>query len=264
MESTIIKTEFGNAHIDDNGYFRISTKKEGNYGKLLHRLIYENHYNICLFDNIDIHHKDKNVLNNNIDNLEALSHSEHTKRHQTGKHLSEETKRKLSKAHKGKTISEETVKKMVESRKEYYKNHPRIRSGKNSWWYGKHHTDETKKKIGEMNTGKKLSEETKRKISESHKGKTISEETRVKLSESLKGKSKPKSHGLNVSKAQNTSGYFRVRKIKDSGCKQGFYWKYQYYVDGKQTGFGSTDIFKLESKVKAKDLPWIKLVKEKN
>lgn len=195
MESTIIKTEFGNAHIDDNGYFRISTKKEGNYGKLLHRLIYENHYNICLFDNIDIHHKDKNVLNNNIDNLEALSHSEHTKRHQTGKHLSEETKRKLSKAHKGKTISEET---------------------------------------------------------------------RVKLSESLKGKSKPKSHGLNVSKAQNTSGYFRVRKIKDSGCKQGFYWKYQYYVDGKQTGFGSTDIFKLESKVKAKDLPWIKLVKEKN
>jgi group I intron endonuclease len=67
-------------------------------------------------------------------------------------------------------------------------------SGKNNHFYGKTHSDETKKKISESNKGRKvwntgcqLSEETKKKISESNKGKqtwlgrTHSEETKNKL-----------------------------------------------------------------------------------
>lgn len=70
-----------------------------------------------------------------------------------GKHLSEETKRKISESEKGKIISEET-----------------------------------RKKISEANRGKIVSEGTKQKMSDAQKGRFISEETRKKISESMKGK----------------------------------------------------------------------------
>lgn len=56
----------------------------------------------------------------------------------TGRHLSEEHKDKISKIHKGKTTSEETKKKMSEAQK-----------GEKSKWFGRHHTEESKRKIGE-------------------------------------------------------------------------------------------------------------------
>ena len=40
----IIKTKYGNARINSNGYYIISPRKEGNFEKYLHRLIYEEHY----------------------------------------------------------------------------------------------------------------------------------------------------------------------------------------------------------------------------
>lgn len=59
--------------------------------------------------------------------------------------------------------------------------------------YGKHHTEEAKKKISEANKGKQLTDETKQKISESmkwcvpwNKGKHHTEETKQKMSEALK------------------------------------------------------------------------------
>ena len=87
-----------------------------------------------------------------------------------GKIHSEETKQKMSEAHKGKTLSEETKQKMSAVNK------------------GKTHSEEARQKISEARKGKTHSEETRRKISESTKGKILSEETRRKLSESNKGK----------------------------------------------------------------------------
>lgn len=58
---------------------------------------------------------------------------------------SEETKQKLSEAHKDKQHSEETKKKMSESSK-----------GINNGMYGKHFSKETKKKMSEIKKGKKL------------------------------------------------------------------------------------------------------------
>ena len=49
-------------------------------------------------------------------------------------------------------------------------------------------SEETRKKLSEVNKGKKLTEETKRKISEAKKGKHRSEETKRKISEAKKGK----------------------------------------------------------------------------
>lgn len=61
----------------------------------------------------------------------------------TGRHLSEEAKKKISKANKGKSPFSK----------------------------GKHLSEEHKRKISVANTGKKLTEETKKKLSVSHKGK---------------------------------------------------------------------------------------------
>lgn len=60
--------------------------------------------------------------------------------------------------------------------------------GKKGSFTGKSHTEETKRKISESKTGHKLSETTKQKMRESAKNRPpISEETRIKRSQSLSG-----------------------------------------------------------------------------
>ena len=162
-----IQSIFGKCKIQKDGYFHIISRKEGNMGKLLHRLIYERFYDVKLPKEIHVHHIDGNKTNNCICNLEALTKSEHHKIHM----------------------------------------------------------------IGENNPSY---------------GKRVSEKTRMKLS-----------------KAHNTSGYYRVHKSKDKCCKQGFIWTYQYYGEnGKTKKIRSVNIDTLEEKVKSKGLPWIKLEKE--
>lgn len=65
------------------------------------------------------------------------------------------------------------------------------RSGENNGMYGKHHSDETKERLREINLGKHHSEDTKRKISESEKGKITSEETKAKQRASKLGEKNP-------------------------------------------------------------------------
>lgn len=91
--------------------------------------------------------------------------------HNKGKKMSEEQKKKLSKAHKGKPFSEEHRRKLSEA-----------------WDYDKHFTTETKEKISESSKGKKMSKEAKKKMSKSSKGKKMSEEAKKKMSEAKKGK----------------------------------------------------------------------------
>lgn len=103
-----------------------------------------------------------------------------------GYKLSEETKNKISEAHKGKPtwnkglktgpLSEEAKKKMSEAHKgiklsEEHKNKisEACKCEKNPL-YGKHLSEETKKKMSEAKKGKKFSEEHKKKIGEAHKG----------------------------------------------------------------------------------------------
>lgn len=72
-----------------------------------------------------------------------------------GHQFTDETKKKISEAHKGKKL-----------------------------------TDEHKQHIGEARIGTKLSEETKIKISQSGKGRIVTEETRLKMSKAKKGQNK--------------------------------------------------------------------------
>lgn len=139
-----MKTKFGNAKISNNGYYVITSKKEGNQNKLLHRLIWEDFYNCEVPEGYIIHHKNEDKLDNCILNLQVMRDKDHRILHNTGenhpffgKHLSNEHKQKLSKAN----------------------------SGENNPMYGKTH-----------------SEESKNKMSESHKGMIYSEESMIQMS----------------------------------------------------------------------------------
>lgn len=80
MTVGVLETEFGRANVK-KGYYTITSKKEGNYNKLLHRLIFEDFYKIKLPRHIIIHHEDRNKLNNEIWNLVPMTNSEHLKIH---------------------------------------------------------------------------------------------------------------------------------------------------------------------------------------
>ena len=90
-----------------------------------------------------------------------------------GKKRSDETRRKISEAHKGKVLSEEHKRKIKKNNARY--------------WLGKNRSEEMKRKVGLFFKGKHLSEKHKQKVSEALKGRYVSEETKIKLSEAKKG-----------------------------------------------------------------------------
>lgn len=79
-----LATRFGNVLINKNGYYAVCSEKEGNFNKLLHRLIYEEHYGIKIPNNCCIHHINGDKLDNRISNLQMMTRREHSKLHNTG------------------------------------------------------------------------------------------------------------------------------------------------------------------------------------
>lgn len=63
-----------------------------------HRYVMEQHLGRQLSRDEVVHHKDGDKSNNDIENLELMSLSEHSRQHQLGNMPSEETRRKLSEA----------------------------------------------------------------------------------------------------------------------------------------------------------------------
>lgn len=104
---------------------------------------------------------------------------EHSRLHMKGKHLSEETKKKIGEASKGNKyalgnrISEETKNRMSEAMK-----------GENNPFYGKHHSEESIQKMSEAHKGKYLGKDNP------FYGKTHSEEVRKRIGEKNKVKMK--------------------------------------------------------------------------
>ena len=81
METNNISTKFGKATITHGGYYRISTRTEGNKNKFLHRLIFEDYHNCTLDENDVIHHIDGDKLNNHPANLICMSKEAHLRLH---------------------------------------------------------------------------------------------------------------------------------------------------------------------------------------
>lgn len=111
-----VATKFGRAYVDSQGYLRISSIKEGNHNQFLHRLVFEDFYQIKLPTHIHIHHEDGNKLNNEIWNLIPMTNSEHSIMHHTGVKFSKERCKKISEARKGFKYSEESKQKMREAK----------------------------------------------------------------------------------------------------------------------------------------------------
>ena len=110
--------------------------------------------------------------------LKFLTHAEHRRLHMKGKHLLDETRKKMSEARKGK------------KRKPFTEEHRRKISEANK---GRTFTEEWRRNISESCKGRHHSEETCKKISDAKKGRTtwskgkhLSEEHRRKLSEAAK------------------------------------------------------------------------------
>ena len=119
------------------------------------------------------------------------------------KHISNESRQKMSKKRIGKKQSNETIKKRadaIKGEKHYLygkkmspemkdklsKAHEGKYRGKDSPHYGKHRSDETKKKLSDSIKGRHLPEEQRRKLSEFWKGRKYSIETRKRLSDSVR------------------------------------------------------------------------------
>lgn len=67
------------------GYYRNTDRTSRGHHISLHRYKYECENNVILPLDWDVHHIDSNKLNNDIDNLQALSKSDHTKLHHKAK-----------------------------------------------------------------------------------------------------------------------------------------------------------------------------------
>ena len=125
----------------------------------------------------------------------------------------EEGKKRFSEVH----LSPESRKKLSES----LKGHP----GWNKGGKGKPHSEETKKRLSELATGRHPSDETRQKMSESRKGhpgymkgKHHSEESRQKTSNTLKGRSKSEEWKRKISEAHKGKHHTEesIRKMSES------------------------------------------------
>jgi hypothetical protein len=68
-----------------------------------------------------VHHRDENVDNNSLDNLEVKWHWDHTTDHHLGKKRSEISKANISASRKGKEKTSEHKENLSKAVKEYYK-----------------------------------------------------------------------------------------------------------------------------------------------
>lgn len=138
----MIETKYGNAYLRSDGYYGICSNEKGNSRQLLHRLIWEEHYQKPIPKDFVIHHINFDKRDNRIQNLQCVHKNTHLQFHNRmmdrsgennamfGRKHSDETRAKMSKARKGKKFTEEHRKNLSESLK-----------GKN---YGKTHSDKTK------------------------------------------------------------------------------------------------------------------------
>ena len=128
-------------------------------------------YNICAIagNSTGIKHTDAARRNMSIAHKNQISWNK-------GKKLSEETKAKMSIAHKGKPPSLATRQAVSLANR-----------GKIAWNRGKKTPENTRKKLSISLVGHKISEETRRKISASLMGHTVTTITRKKLSINHKG-----------------------------------------------------------------------------
>lgn len=100
---------------------------------------------------------------------------------------SEKTKAKISKANTGKNLGN-THTLGYNHTKEWKKEAKARSSGENNPFYDKHHTEETKEKLRQANTGRVHTKEARQKMSKAQQGRTHTEEAKEKIRQANTGK----------------------------------------------------------------------------
>lgn len=130
-----LHSKFGNCSINNNGHYRITSRKEGNHGKLLHRLIWEDFYGCEVPDGFVIHHKNGLKTDNCILNLQLMRDESHKRFHTTGKDNSNEKNPMYGKTHKDESKLKMSLKKSSTGIFRVHKrNEPQVSKGY-AWFY---------------------------------------------------------------------------------------------------------------------------------
>lgn len=195
-----------------------------------------------------------------------------------GRKLTEETKSKLSNAHKGKILKEETKsklsayfkgKKLTEERKQklkdYYKTHCNpfkgkkhseeakrkmslAHTGKTAWNKDKKWPEEIRRRISEKLKGTKLNLETRKKMSIAQKGKVITETTKRRISEAKKGMKMTLEHRRklleSINKSPNTFEKKCIELFEKNGLPLRFVGGFNdknFFIGGKVPDFVATN-----------------------
>ena len=101
--TTAIKTKYGTATLDKQGYYQLTTN-QGKHSRRLHRRIWEDHYNKPIPNGYVIHHMNGDRLDNRIQNLQCCKREDHIKFHSKGRTFqhTEEFKKIRSEKYSGK------------------------------------------------------------------------------------------------------------------------------------------------------------------
>lgn len=76
-----MQTKYGTAKPNHDGYYMITSRKEGYHHKYLHKLIWEEHYGKPVPKGYVIHHLNHNNQDNRIQNLQCVYEPLHLKHH---------------------------------------------------------------------------------------------------------------------------------------------------------------------------------------
>lgn len=156
-----------------------------------------------------VNHKDEDKSNNNVSNLEWCTYAYNNI---YGNRLSSETRKKIGEASKGRQT-----------------------------WSGKHHSQESKKKMSEAHKGKTLSEEHKRKVGVALKGHKVSDDGRKRIGEAHSKAVRCVETGeifSSITKAQEAT---HIHKSNISSCCRGkaktaggYHWEFVEKVFNKE------------------------------
>jgi group I intron endonuclease len=124
------------------------------------------------------------------------------------RHLSEQTRRKLSVAGKGRKFTEEHKERIRQASKGKH-------GGEKNGMFGKKHPEHSTHMTGDLNpmSGRNHSEDARNKISRAAKGRHHTDEAKRKMSESRKGKLFSDEHKRKIGEAQRGEKHWRKRKL---------------------------------------------------